>query len=529
MNGAARRVGSRGVTQPARPDSLSRMSWFSLEAAGALVALCLATAPSACAQGPGYRERWGYLHLERRRAEVLEELRGRSEQDVREVARLLARPEEGVPFTPVADALALLRGVESDAAFRLRCTLGLFVLPEVVDPDGRQAACKEANFSVSLPFSLPSAGEMVFEFVVRDAAGAEVSRQRHAHKTGIEDVRLAQAGVSLACGELADGAYEVELVTLLDGAAPREHDPTLRWRFHVLRGYQQRSELALGAAIVLRKELEPLRRAQLDGVALRVSRAYAGEAFAVRSDAVVDLERLERCVANLQSERPPLQGLLGMIPVGLPDGERTQLGVARMPEGDGPHPMVVFASGAPVYGVSARRPVAPQVREAEWLLRELGDFGAADGVGVLVLDSPGAGVRYADALVAALDALPKVLPRAGARPVLVCDREAAGVVALQLRRLAPLVSGIVLIGTGAVPAAALGSMQGRPLRLVPLSGYPASKTVERLRANGEAAPGDDKEALDVQLLHARPTPWLFGVAWSRPELGAFVREALDLR
>ena len=75
------------------------------------------------------------------------------------------------------------------------------------------------------------------------------------------------------------------------------------------------------------------------------------------------LERLERCVANLQSERSPLQGFAGMIPVGLPDGERTQLGVARLPEGDGPHPMVVFASGAPVYGVSARRPVAPQVRE----------------------------------------------------------------------------------------------------------------------------------------------------------------------
>ena len=55
------------------------MSFRSLRAAVAAVALFVATASVLSAQGPVYRERWGYLHLEHRRAEVLAALRGRSE------------------------------------------------------------------------------------------------------------------------------------------------------------------------------------------------------------------------------------------------------------------------------------------------------------------------------------------------------------------------------------------------------------------------------------------------------------------
>ena len=73
--------------------------------------------------------------------------------------------------------------------------------------------------------------------------------------------RLAQAEVSVPCADLADGTYEVELRTLFDGARPGPEAPTLRWPFYVLRGYQVRAELAMGKAVELRKELEPLPRA----------------------------------------------------------------------------------------------------------------------------------------------------------------------------------------------------------------------------------------------------------------------------
>ena len=295
-----------------------------LRAACWLLACLVTAAGSASAQGPAYRERWGYLHLERRRAELFDELAGRSEADVRAVAELLAASDGGVPFVPVANALAFLRGCEPDAAFQLRCALGLFVLPEVVDPRGKQPACRVANFSVMLPFSLPPAGRMTFELSISKSSGERIHVEELSDKTDLEDVRLAQARLAFPCDDLADGAYEVELRTLLDGAGPRAADPGLRWTFHVLRGYQERAELAMGGAVAVRADLDPLRRALLDGCAAEVSRAYTGEAFAVQSDAVQDLLRVERCLENVSEDRPPLSGMGGVVPTGLPFGDSFQ-------------------------------------------------------------------------------------------------------------------------------------------------------------------------------------------------------------
>lgn len=491
--------------------------------------VALAVAAAAAAQGPAYRERWGYLHLERRRAELFDELRGRDDADVRAVAQLLVEDDGGVPFVPVADALAYLRGREPDAAFRLRCALGLFVLPEVVDPDGKQPACRSANFSVTLPFTLPSAGQMSFELVVTDAGGERVRSERLTEKTDVQDVRLAQARVRLSCEDLADGAYEVELRTRFDGDGPRPGDPTLRWRFHVLRGYQERAELAMGQAVAVRGDLAPTPRALLDGCAAQVSRAYTGEAFAVRSDAVADLVRLERCLQNLAEERPALAGLGGVVPTGLPFGESFLPCLLRRHPDGGARPTVVFATGAPAYGVGARRPASPLSRSGEWTMRELGDFGLEDGWNVCVLDSPGGGRAYAAALRGALAALPEVLPTDGSRPLLVCDREAAAVVGMQLAKLRPSLSGVVLIGAGAVPAPVLGALEGLPVRAVKLSGYPASVTIDRLLAYLDAQGPARREAIDLELLHERPTPWPYGPARSLAELRAFARRCFEAR
>lgn len=496
---------------------------------GLLLAWLGVAAEGVAAQGPAYRERWGYLHLERRRAEVFDELRGRSDREVSEVAALLAADDGGVPFRPVARALASLRGCEADAAFQLRCALGLFVLPEVVDPDGKQAACRAANFSVTLPFSLPPAGKMTFELEVTDPVGERVLLERLTEKTQVDDVRLAQAKVTVPCDELADGAYEVELRALFDGEGPRPTDPTLRWTFHVLRGYQERAELAMGEAVVARKDLAPLPRALLDGCAAAVSRAYTGEAFAVRSDAVADLARLELCLQNLAGERAALDGMTGVVPTGLPFQEDFLPCLLRAHPDGGARPTVVFASGAPAYGIGARRPASPLRRSGAWQLRELGAFGVEDGWNVCALASPGGGRPYAAAVRGALAALPEVLPSDGVKPVLVCDREAAAVVGIQLAQLRPLISGLVLIGAGAVPARALPALEGLPVRVVKLAGYPASAAVDRLIAYLDAQGEGDRRRFDLELLHERATPWPYGPAWSSAELQVFARRCFASR
>lgn len=491
--------------------------------AGRLAALS-ALVVSLAAQGPAYRERWGYLHVERRRAEVLDELRGRDARDWEKVGALLMQDGGGVPFRPVADALAYLRGVEADAAFQLRCALGLFVLPEVVDPDGSQPACRSANFSVHLPFSLPAAGAMAFEVTVRDGDGEVVFEQLRTEKVSISDVRLAQVEVAVPGRGFEDGAYEVTLRTLLDGEGPRATDPTLRWRFHVLRGYQRRAELAMAKAAEVRAELSVLPKALLDGFATRVARAYGGEAFAVESDAVQELLRLERCLENLAASRAPLLGIDGAVPTALPGGDLVQACVLRANDARTLRPTVAFASGAPSYGVGSRRPAAPRVRDARWLLRELGDFGRAEGWNLAVFDSPGGGRPYAASLLASLQALAGALPSSDLKPLLVCDREAAAVVGLQAAKFRPWISGLVLVGGGAMPAPVLERLHGLPVRFVSLSAYPASRSIERLLEYVEGGQAGRLEGLDFGMLHRRQSPWPYGPASSLGELRAFARE-----
>ncbi|MCK5942254.1 MAG: hypothetical protein KAI24_09825, partial [Planctomycetes bacterium] len=317
--------------------------------------------------------------------------------------------------------------------------------------------------------------------------------------------------------------------TFFDNEGPREHDPSLRWTFHVLRGYQERAELAMGKAVELRKDLEPLPRAQLDGIATQVSRVYTGEAFAVRSDAVAELLRLERCLQNLAAGRGVLHGMSGVVATAMPHGDIMQPCLLRLPADDAPRPMVVFATGAPAYGVGARRPAAPQTREANWLMREVGDFGVEQGWHVVACDSPGGGRPYPAALLSTLQALPQVLPTGGRKPLLVCDREAAAVVSLQLANFAPHVSGVVLVGSCAVPGPVLDRIDGLPVRFVALDGYPASQGFTRLMAFVEARSQEDNEGLDLATLHRRSTPWPFGPSWSRPELEAFAVEVFGER
>ncbi|MGK0202444.1 MAG: hypothetical protein ACI9S9_001511 [Planctomycetota bacterium] len=499
---------------------------------GACLSLVIATSmtpASACAQGPVYRERWGYLHLENRRAEVFHELRGRSPEHVKKVAELLVSPDHGIPFAPVANALAFLRGVEADEAFLMRASLATYVLPEVVDPASSLATCRSANFSISLPFTMKSPGAMTFELTVRNAAGEKVWSNLVERNCSIADLRMAQTTASAPGAELPDGTYEVELRALFDGKQPREHDPQLRWPFYVMRGYQQRAEAAMANAVILRRELEPQSKALLDGLHAQVTRAFTGEAFAVRSDAVRDLELLDAGLANLAAGRSPLASLTGNVATAMPAGDIVQPCILRMPKDSLPHPMVVFATGSPAYDIGSRRPTAPVMRESSWLLQELAGFGVTEKWHIATVGSPGGGRPYANALFATLQALPKVLPTGGRKPLLVCDREAAAVVGIQLTKFLPHISGVVFVGSGAMPGPAIAKLGSLPVRFVSLAGYPGSAAVDRTLQYLAAKRKAGKSMPDITLLHGRQEPWLFGVSRSLPELRMFAEQVFSER
>jgi hypothetical protein len=487
------------------------------------------SAASVSAQGPLYRERWGFLHLEHRRAELRAELAGRKAADVAAVATMLAEPDGGVPFVPVARALARLRGVEADELFLFRAMLGVFLLPEIVDPEATNELCRSLNVSAFLPFAVPVPADLALELVVVDREGARVADGRIVNNLALEDLRMGRATHVIPCAELADGTYELRVLVHAGEAGPGAKDPVLSWPFHVLRGYQRRSEAAMAAAKLRVEGLAAVDRALLEGLAAEVSRAYLGEAFAVGSDAARQLELLEQALRNLEQGKSVLHGVRGDVATALPAGERSP--VAPSAEADvpplpcvlvdydaarkEPRPVVVVATGVPSYDTTLKRPNAPSVRDPMWSAREIATLRSRADVQWVCLGSPGDGRPYPQSLQAALEALSSLLPADSPPPLLVCEREAAGVVAFALKRLAPQVGGFVLIGGGAMPQQQLDGLD-RPVRFVPLAGFPGSAAVERVLDYVAATPGRS----DVAWLAGveQPLPWTFGLPLALPAI-----------
>ncbi|MBL8748421.1 MAG: hypothetical protein JNK78_04625 [Planctomycetes bacterium] len=480
-----------------------------------------AFAAFAPAQGVAYRERWTYLHLESRRLDVLGELRGRPADVRTDVARIFAEPVEHLGFPAVAKALARLRGVPADDAFAYRTAVCVYLLPEVADPDGKNEVCREVNVSAFVPCALPRPKSVSFDFDVRDKGGESVWTGTFDSDPESDDVRLGRTSVKVPAGSLADGSYELTVRTRIDGSLPGPADPVLRWPMHVLRGFQARSEAALAAA----RDLAPadeLPAALLAGIAAPVAQAHGGEAFAGRSRAVADLERLELALRNVRAGKPVLSGMTGDVPCALPTGEDPLACVLRLraesPD-DAPRPLVVLAGATPAYDAGVARPIAPASRAPMWLAMELPAFGVRDGFDVVFLESPGGGRDYGRHLLAAIDRSKDVM-RTGDRPVvLVCDREAASVAALRVDSLRRRLAGLVLLGSGGITTKALEGLGDFAVRLRPLHGHAGSGNIESVlawvRSRGDTWRGD------VTLLGEGDLPWPFGVPLAESEIAAF--------
>lgn len=488
----------------------------------ALIAWLVGLLAPLCGQGPVYRERWAYLHLENRRLELLRALLPVDPAKREAAAKLLAEPDLGVPFVPVAKAMAHVRGVAADPTFVLRSTVSVFVLPEVADPEGRNEVCHETNVSVYLPYSLPLPQELAFDFEVYDKSGKRVWGEQLTGEMPIEDLRMARLARKVPCGDLPDGTYQLHVRTVVDGQAPGAEDPVLQWPLHVMRGYQARCEAALVAARAEAPKLPELPRALLEGCLLPVHRAYFGEAFDGCSTAVEDLLRLELALRNVANGKPVLAGMTGDVPTALPGTERPLACVLRLPvpleaRHDGTQrPLLVFAAAAPCFDISAHRPSAPGTRGPSWLALEMPGVGGTGAFDVAFVDSPGEGRDYATDLGRAITALRDVLGTGDRPVVLVCDREAASVIGLRMDAVRRLLAGLVLVGSGGMTGPALDALGSLPVRFVPLCGYPGTEGQRRSLDYVTVRREQGAWSGDVQsLIPSEPTPrhpaWPFGV------------------
>lgn len=486
----------------------------------------LTFASSLFAQGPFYRERWADLHLELLRERVVRECAGREETAARRASDLLVSTDDAIPFRPACEALASLRGVKCDEPFLLRGTLGAYVLPEVVDPAAAKEDCRQLHVTALLPYAMPIPSDIRFVVEVFDKAGARASAVEFGSGAQLEDLRMGYSHVEVPASDLADGAWRVRLSTWIDGKGPRDSDPVVEHTFHVLRGYQRRVEAAQQKILAAERGLPPVEQALLRGLLLEINRAYAGEAFDGDSDAVADLARAERALANLAAEKPLLDGLRTILPAALPSGGGEPVSaVLRWPtQGGGApkRPLVCVLPGAPALDPRGRRPSAPEARTARWACRRVGDLGLGDEWPVLWLQSQSTAMSYAKALPTALECAHALLPTDGTT-IFVTELESSVAICFADALLGSA-RALVLCGAGAFARPQLESRAKLPILGIPLTGHPSSASLQftadvadRIRADGGSSA--------FRLAADRPRPWVGGLASAKAEAAAFVRES----
>ncbi|MGB3968461.1 MAG: hypothetical protein WBO45_17125, partial [Planctomycetota bacterium] len=219
--------------------------------------------------------------------------------------------------------------------------------------------------------------------------------------------------------------------------------------------------------------------------------------------------------------RPAGTGVEGEVVLALPAGSGPPLAGVLRPHAGGEAPLLVFVAGTPTYDGLLNRPAAPATRDPGWSAREFSAFATVPPMHLAFLESPGGGRDFAGALLAALPLLGELVATGGRKPLLVCEREAAAVVALRIAAIRPLVSGLVFTGGGAMTAKSLQDLGDLPVRVAATKG-PAEASLQSMFT--WVANQQGKLAVDLQWLSDARPAWQLGLPAFGREIAAFAGE-----
>ncbi|MCC6670626.1 MAG: hypothetical protein IT458_06175 [Planctomycetes bacterium] len=482
----------------------------------ALVALWCGLAAAAPPAQVLKQERRTYARVQELRAQVLAEWHGADAARRAAAAAALLGDMRGDPFLPLAEALAALRGVRADDAFRFRLGVQCFALPEVLDRDAI------ANLSITMhtPVRIEIGQSVSFRVRIRDAKGGEVWTGAIERDTGPEDLAYYRATVDVPAAGFADGSYRVEVDACLADQEPRATDPAIGATVHVLRGFKARAEKVLGAAAEERDDREL--KALVQGVAAPVARVYQGEAPWSARSPVRDLEVAERVLANVAAGRAPLAGVRGRVDLMVPlaGGDALPLDL-RLPAGADAVGLVVGVAGVPRYDAVWSRPTAPTATPGGWLadLLEASELAVDPTLALASLESPGRVADAGAALRAAVHTLRRWLAFPAGAVVVLGEREGAAVALTAALDEPGLIRGVGLVGGGSLSSAELARLATVPILAVPTAGAPGRENLLRLARLAESRPA----GAEVRLLDLDPLPWPLGLPLALPELGPRVR------
>lgn len=426
-----------------------RASWGG--AAMACVVASLAAQP--------VRERRTFSHVMALRHGLWQELRIAEPGRQVEAAELMLDRASGEPITPLANALAKVRGVEADPLFRLRVAMQCLATPEVPDahaPDSESGVphFPDVHITMHLPYRIDVPGAVEFALQILDREGQVVWRGKIEQRTELSDLLQFRATTRAPLQELPDGTYRVVAETWVNGEPPRERDSVSSAVFHVRRGFPD-FVAGLEERRAALKELAPHSDVALKGAMARLVRVFQGEPVDGVSRVPDDIARAEQMLANAEAGRPVMDGLSGWHSVAVTTGEaeagRVVLRRAAPTEEAAPAPpLVLVVPGVPTWSPQWDRPMSPRSTAPEWtadLLRSAG-FDDERRAHVAVLESPGHYKSAAGAIARAVAELRELLGDVG-DVVLVGERESAVAACMAVSRDQGLAQRIVLV-SGAV-------------------------------------------------------------------------------
>ena len=484
----------------------------------AVVALVM-LAPSSGAQPKS--ERITYSWIMELRQQLWLECRDKSPEVLQQVATDLVSDARGNVTTPLARALARVRGVEADSAFAFRRGVHCLATPEVVDVD----RFEHVHLTMHMPYRVAVAGRVTFRARILAPDGEQRWSGEITQGTDVEDLLRYRATVQVPVADLPDGRYRVEVETLLDGVGPRPGDPRSRAVFCVLRGFPARLEALLTRVAELRDGLEPATLLVVNAALARLRRLFVGEPREGHSTASDDLRQAEAIVDNVANGRPSLHGLQGWvtIAVGTAEDEAAMVSV-RLPArpAAAARPLVLFVPGAPAWDQRWSRPTSPRATSPHWLrdVLEAQGFDRDERFLLAVMESPGR-VKSSDGAIAAVVADLRKRFGLDAATVLIGEREGAAALTRALTHQPDLAGGFALVCGGSLDRAAAKRLAGKHVLAAPGLGHLGNVNLERAVTLLRAAGGD------VQVMPAKGRAWPIAVPLLLPAIEALARAAVE--